>query len=261
MNDRSNNPLDTIAEPNVPRPIDRPLEVITTLLPPTLLLLSQLGPGHLFSPALSLPSLLEAATFNTTASAASATSPESAAFSDKASISSAATSTSSFQLFNSSNIVHTSSHELHAPNALPVPAVSIAAVWRLFRGFEWIGEAGLHAPAMINSEASASPSSEAEDEAPSFEFLSLLQGVADILAADAAAKGVELVAGHAWSGAAPSPVSTPTGSDELRPPLGTEAKLSVPETRELWIKGDERAWSIVTAWVGRNARSPKRSRS
>ncbi|KAK4057909.1 Two-component response regulator SSK1p [Microbotryomycetes sp. JL221] len=237
--------LEPIAEPTaeVPPTFERPLEVITTLLPPTLLLLAQLGPSHLFSPSLSLPSLLEAATFNTTLGS-SATS-QGSAFSDKASISSMASSTSSFQLFNSSNMSKLCSHELHAPSTLPMPAVSAAAIWRLLRGFEWIGETGLQAPTMISE---PTLDEEHEADAPSFEFLSVLQGVADILAADAAAKGVELVAAHAWSGAAPSPVSTPV-TEQTPAHGGTKGRKTASETRELWIKGDERAWSVTCAWI------------
>ncbi|KAK4055583.1 Two-component response regulator SSK1p [Microbotryomycetes sp. JL201] len=233
--------LDPISEPTELQsaPVERPLEVITTLLPPTLLLLAQLGPSHLFSPSLSLGSLLEAATFNSTLGSSAAS--QSTAFSDQASISSMASSTSSFKLFNASDMSHACSHELHAPSTLPMPAVSAAAIWRLFRGFEWIGEIGLQAPAMIDN---PSPNVEHEADVPSFDMVSLLQGVADILAADAAAKGVELVAAHEWKGAAPSPVSTP--SADTTPPK--EKKIAA-ETRELSIRGDERAWSVVCAWI------------
>lgn len=233
--------LEAIEEPPAPSALERPLELIATLLPPALLLLSQLGPGHLFSPPLVHPLLSNSSDLTSSSESNAQT------FSDRASISSAASSnatSSTFPLLPSTNhITHAYSHELHAPSTLSVPAVSAAAVWRLFRGFEWIGEVGggAHLPGFREAVAET----ETDSEASTFDFPSLLQGVADALAADAGARGVELVIGQVGSGSAPSPVSTPDATEEVSP------KEKVIESRELLVRGDERAWSVVLIWVSR----------
>lgn len=235
--ERNANPLDPIAEPSTPQPLVHPIQIVTALLPPALQLLSQLGPLHLFSPPLVLPSLLESAGVSSAESAAS--------MSDRASISSNTTSSSLHIIGTSSHIAHTYSHELHAPSTLSVPAVSAAAVWRLFRGFEWVGEME-SGGSIIDAQR---PPASAEDEIVAFDFPSALQGVADVLAAEAASKGVELVIGQVGSGSAPSPVTSPI--DEASPgaePDEAEDEKDT-ESRELLVRGDERAWSIVLVWV------------
>lgn len=235
--DRAVNPLDTISEPAGPMRLHRPLDVIATLLPPAVQLLSQLGPTHLFSPPLVLPSLIESAHGD------SAHSDTTGAMSDRASIASSITSSSSLNVIGtSSHIAHTFSHELHAPNTLSVPAVSAAAIWRLFRGFEWINEASRGTSAI---DADHPPTS-CEDDLVAFDFPSALQGVADMLASEAASRDVELVIGQVGSGSAPSPVTSPVGDE---PPTQEQIKEKDVESRELLVRGDERAWSIVLAWV------------
>jgi hypothetical protein len=79
-----------------------------------------------------------------------------------------------------------------------------------------------------------------------FDFPSALQGVADVLAADAAARGVELVIGQVGFGRGPSPISTPSASDGRATPQKEE---KVTESRQLLVRADERAWSVVLVWV------------
>ncbi|KAL8290153.1 hypothetical protein RQP46_003092 [Phenoliferia psychrophenolica] len=226
-------------------PLEQPLVLISTLLPPALLLLSFLGPTHLFSPPLVLPSLdavfspWDASHDKERQGARRPLQP------DQASIASSHNSSSSSSFLpplhhNPLSIVPTYSHELYAPSTLSVPAVSAAAVWRLFRGLEWVTEAG--AP----SEQLDSSASEG-----AFDFPSVLQGVADVLAAEAASKGVELVIGQVGAGSAPSPLATPAAphgnsSSEAAPPLDAQKDT---ETRELLVRGDERVWSVALIWI------------
>ncbi|ORY91460.1 hypothetical protein BCR35DRAFT_323290 [Leucosporidium creatinivorum] len=234
--------LQPIAEPTAPTPLERPLDLIATLLPPALLLLSHVGPNHLFSPPLVHPLLHQDDGHPHHSGRSNSGDSTAPVFNDRASVASSTTSStsSSFPLLLSTNqITHAYSHELHAPSTLSVPAVSAAAVWRLFRGFEWIGEVGggaqlpeLHASADEN------------DDATIFDFPSALQGVADVLAADAGARGVELVIGQVGSGSAPSPVTTPAATEEP----GSKGE-KVTESRELLVRGDERAWSVVLIWI------------
>lgn len=261
-------PLERIDEPGRPlRPhVDQSLELISTLLPPALLLLSQLGPTHLFSPPLKLPALFGVSLANLARheGSISTATGSSALLSSSASISSDATgSTTSASYFSgvptATHVQPSHSHELHAPNTLSVPAVSAAALWRLFRGFEWIGEVGRGSqplpPSVLppsHGGEGAGPPQEIDDEPEQvFDFPSLLQGVADVLAADAAARGIELVVGQAGSGTAPSPAVTPNVS-EVPGPAGAGAsarKRKNVETRELLVRADERAWSVTLVWV------------
>ncbi|GJN89733.1 hypothetical protein Rhopal_002722-T1 [Rhodotorula paludigena] len=245
-------PLEPIDEPEhgaQPR-LDQSLELIAALLPPALLLLSQLGPTHLFSPPLQLPALFEttlAASAYRKASISSATGSN-ALLSSAASIASTATgsttsaSTSFFSgLPTTEHLIPTHSHELHAPSTLSIPAVSAAAIWRLFRGFEWIGEVGKGEqplppspiPRHLGGQGGGPPLEPEDDPEQVFDFPSLIQGVADVLAADAAARGIELVVGQVGSGSAPSPATTP-GVDGLgQPHEGANGA----------------AWSVALIWV------------
>ncbi|GAA5938111.1 hypothetical protein JCM10213_000834 [Rhodosporidiobolus nylandii] len=262
-------PLQPIAEPfpsSRPPQLDQSLELIATLLPPALLLLSQLGPTHLFSPPLQLPSLFEATLAAAAArkSSVSSASGSNALLSSAASISSAATgstigstSTTAFHLPTTDHLIPSHTHELHAPSTLAVPAVSAAAIWRLFRGFEWIGEVGKGEQPLPPSPVptymggtGGGPPLELEDEAEQiFDFPAVLQGVADVLAADAAARGIELVIGQVGSGSAPSPAATPgLVADQGKAPLGGSADKAT-ESRELLVRADERAWSVTLIWV------------
>lgn len=221
------------------RPIEDPLALITTLLPAALLLLSQLGPAHLFSPPLALPS------FDLGFKAAANSPPDGAPplSDDRASVASYATSTSSLPFAPTAfSPAHSYSHELHAPSTISVPAVSVAAVWRVFSGFEWIAEQDKTAMGRGLS------LDENDEDALVFDFPSILQGVADVLAVSAARRGVELVIGQVGSGSAPSPISTPglPLGPEVEPGTdGVEKKAS----RELLVQADERAWSVVLIWV------------
>ncbi|GAA5920019.1 hypothetical protein JCM1841_000381 [Sporobolomyces salmonicolor] len=272
-------PLHSIAEPSLyPRSVhlEHSLELIATLLPPALLLLSQLGPTHLFSPPLQFPSL-----FDVTLSISSfrksslsvATDDRSQSGnsnlhipSDRASIASTATNetattaTSFLPAHPTTDHLRPSySHELHAPSTLSVPAVSAAAIWRLFRGFEWIGEVGKGEqplPPSPNSSSLGGPPLELADEPEQvFCFPALVQGVADVLAADAAARGVELVIGQVGNGSAPSPAATPAvtpmaegkGKEALGAADGAPKKDT--EARELLVRADERAWSVALVWI------------
>lgn len=221
-------------------PIEHPLSLIATLLPLALLLLSQLGPAHLFSPPLPLPFFGSAFNPSSRRSSVNSTAPIA---SDQASISSSHTSNSSLPSLGNFPIASAYSHELHAPSTISVPAVSAAAIWRLFRGFEWIGEAGGEG---------APPSQEAEEDEKGeedekvFDFAALLQGVADVLAADAGARGVELVIGQVGSGGSPSPVTTPLAEGVQ---LETHEMEKDTASRELLVRADERAWGVVLVWV------------
>ena len=77
-----------------------------------------------------------------------------------------------------------------------------------------------------------------------FDFPALLQGVADVLAADAASRGVELVIGRIGVDSAPSPVTTPPVNEQNSKGKGKEVV-----TRELLVKADERAWAVALIWV------------
>ncbi|GAA6046474.1 hypothetical protein JCM3770_004940 [Rhodotorula araucariae] len=272
-------PLSPIDEPNpLPKPrLDQSLELIATLLPPALLLLTQLSPSHLFSPPVQLPALFEA---TLAASAARKSSISSATgsnvlLSSGASIASTATgsTTSAATSFLSSLPVTdhppSHSHELHAPSTLSVPAVSAGAIWRLFRGFEWVGEVGRgsqplppsRSPPHHGEDAGGPPLDSEDDFEQVFDFPSVLQGVADVLAAEAAARGIELVVGQLGGGSGPSPVTTPDVSTAA-PGKGKAPDLTGPadggaqtrptkdsETRELLVRADERAWSVTLIWV------------
>ncbi|GAA5869888.1 hypothetical protein JCM3774_000521 [Rhodotorula dairenensis] len=259
-------PLERIDEPGRQlRPhVDQSLELISTLLPPALLLLSQLGPTHLFSPPLQLPALFGVSLSNLAQQGGSISTAtgSSALLSSAASIKSDATgSTSSASYFSTmptaTHVRPSHSHELHAPNTLSIPAVSAAALWRLFRGFEWIGEVGRGAqplPPSVLSQSQggegAGPPQEIDDEPEQvFDFPSLLQGVADVLAADAAARGIELVVGQAGSGTAPSPAVTPSVAEAPGGAPASARKRKDVETRELLVRADERAWSVTLVWV------------
>ncbi|GAA5892976.1 response regulator [Sporobolomyces salmoneus] len=274
-------PLRPIEEPQVFPPqtphLDQSLQLIATLLPPALLLLSQLGPAHLFSPPLKIPSLFEVA-LGGSSSRKSSVSGASNSFnksehiqSDRASIASTATAdtttTSTSFLAGLPSIDHlrpSHSHELHAPSSLSVPAVSAAAIWRLFRGFEWIGEVGKgeQPPPPSPTTADRPPVGEDEDEEyveqpeddeyeQIFDFPSMLQGVSDVLAADTAARGIELVIGQVGNGSAPSPAATPTVDEKKEGPIGERPNPVAKdiESRELLVRADERAWSVALVWI------------
>jgi hypothetical protein len=117
----------------------------------------------------------------------------------------------------------------------------------MFRGFEWVGEASRGASAVD----AAHPPTSSDDDLVAFDFPSMLQGVADMLAAEAASRDVELVIGQVGSGSAPSPVTSPLGDE---PPTKEQLKGKDSESRELLVRGDERAWSIVLAWVSMRLR-------
>ncbi|GAA6012150.1 hypothetical protein JCM10207_005149 [Rhodosporidiobolus poonsookiae] len=261
-------PLQPIEEPSFANPprLEHSLELIATLLPPALLLLSQLGPTHLFSPPLQLPSLFEAtlAAAASRKSSVSSASGSNALLSSSASIASSATgsttnsfSTSAYAIPTTDHLIPSHSHELHAPSTLSVPAVSAAAIWRLFRGFEWIGEVGKGEQPLPPSPIprhlgglGGGPPLEPEDEPEQvFDFPAVLQGVADVVAADAAARNIELVIGQVGSGSAPSPAATPgLMADKAKAPLEDRPKKDT-ESRELLVRADERAWSVTLVWI------------
>jgi len=270
-------PLRPIEEPQAfPQPplLDQSLQLIATLLPPALLLLSQLGPTHLFSPPLKIPSLFEVALGAGSSSRKSSMSETTDPFSrsdhmqsDRASIASTATAdtattAASFMpgLPTIDHLRPAHSHELHAPSSLSVPAVSAAAIWRLFRGFEWIGEVGKGeqprppSPTKSLNEAGGGgdPFSDIDDEPEQiFDFPSMLQGISDVLAADTAARGIELVIGQVGNGSAPSPAATPSVEEKNAEVTGEKPKPGPKEieSRELLVRADERAWSVALVWV------------
>ncbi|GAA5937281.1 uncharacterized protein JCM15063_002859 [Sporobolomyces koalae] len=253
--------------------VDQSLQLIATLLPPALLLLSQLGPTHLFSPPLKMPSLFEVALDISSSSCKSSRSHSCSRSelmqSDRASIASTATgdTTTTAASFlpgipSADHLKSSHSHELHAPSSLSVPAVSAAAIWRLFRGFEWIGELGKGSqprpPSPVRDgdddssivEVVEDASDEDEDE-QIFDFPAMLQGVSDVLAADTAARGIELVIGQVGSGNAPSPAATPSAEEKETGSVG-EGKKPVRkeiESRQLLVRADERAWSVALVWI------------
>lgn len=215
-------------------PIENPLSLIATLLPPALLLLSHLGPSHLFSPPLAtanisplLAPLLSSFPSGINNNAAS----------DHESIVSSGASTSSSILpgILRLNPAPAYTHELHAPSTISVPAVSAAAIWRLFRGFEWIGEVGKNGFKSVLLDT--------DDDDKVFDFPAVLQGVADVLAADAASRGVELVIGQLDFGSGQSPRNSPP-SGEL-----PKEKEKETITKELLVRADERGWGVVLIWV------------
>lgn len=231
-------PLSPSAQASRP-PLEHPLSVVAILLPPALLLLAQLGPVHLFSPPIPLPSF--DSVFNPISRRTSVNSNALSA-SDQASITSSRTSNSSFpSLGGNVSVTSAYSHELHAPSTISVPAVSAAAIWRLFRGFEWIGEAGREGSSLLQEVE------EGDEEDKVFDFAALLQGVADVLAADAGSRGVELVIGQVGSGSFPSPASTP-GAENAQT-LETREMEKDTASRELLVRADERAWGVVIVWV------------
>ncbi|GAA5832058.1 hypothetical protein JCM3766R1_003702 [Sporobolomyces carnicolor] len=280
-------PLRPIEEPrSYPQTphLDQSLQLIATLLPPALLLLSQLGPTHLFSPPLEIPSLFEVALGGSSSRKSSISGATNSLNksehiqSDRASIASTATNdtatTSASFLPGVPSIDHlrpSHSHELHAPSSLSVPAVSAAAIWRLFRGFEWIGEVGKGeqprppSPSTDYSSAAAATGDresfeqveedkeEEEEDEPGriFDFPSMLQGVSDVLAADTAARGIELVIGQVGNGSAPSPAATPTVEDKSQGAIGERPRQIAKdiESRELLVRADERAWSVALVWI------------
>ncbi|GAA5851469.1 hypothetical protein JCM5353_002577, partial [Sporobolomyces roseus] len=269
-------PLRPIEEPQAfPQPplLDQSLQLIATLLPPALLLLSQLGPTHLFSPPLKIPSLFEVALGGGSSSRKSSMSEATDPFSksdhiqsDRASIASTATAdtattAASFMpgLPTIDHLRPAHSHELHAPSSLSVPAVSASAIWRLFRGFEWIGEVGKGeqprppSPTTSRTEGGGGgPFSDDDDEPEQiFDFPSMLQGISDVLAADTAARGIELVIGQVGNGSAPSPAATPSVEEKNAEVTGEKPKPGPKEieSRELLVRADERAWSVALVWI------------
>ncbi|KAJ8294510.1 Response regulator mcs4 [Rhodotorula toruloides] len=277
-------PLEAIDEPGSgysagqsttsPPRLEQSLDLIATLLPPALLLLSQLGPTHIFSPPLPLPSLFDAtlpSAANRKASISSATGSN-ALLSSAASISSTATSSTtsaSASFFNGlptvEHLLPSYSHELHAATTLSMPAVSAAAVWRLFRGFEWAGEVGKGeqplppspVPRHLGGQGGGPPLEPEEDPEQVFDFPSLIQGVADVLAADAAARGIELAVGQTGSGSAPSPAMSPgvaggpaaTDAAQQMKNEASRKEKKGSESRELLVRADERAWSVTLIWI------------
>ncbi|GAA6062212.1 hypothetical protein JCM10212_006447 [Sporobolomyces blumeae] len=265
-------PLRPIEEPQPPLPtphLDQSLQLIATLLPPALILLSQLGPTHLFSPPMKIPSLFEVALGGTSSRKSSISGATDSVNrsdlinSDRASIASTATgdtttTSASFlpALLAADHLRPTTSHELYAPSALSVPAVSAAAIWRLFRGFEWIGEVGKgdqpRPPSPNPDEKTGASSLDCEDEPGEiFDFPAMIQGVSDVLAADAAARGIELVIGQVGNGSAPSPAATPVSEGKVTEAIGgpSARKVKDVESRELIVRADERAWSVALVWI------------
>jgi len=141
----------------------------------------------------------------------------------------------------------------------------------LFRGFEWIGEVGKgeqpRPPSPSTQSSSIAPTEERDggssDQLPEeeeadeyeqiFDFPSMLQGVSDVLAADTAARGIELVIGQVGNGSAPSPAATPTVEEKVAGALGEKPNPVAKdiESRELLVRADERAWSVALVWVSR----------
>ncbi|KAK4705845.1 osomolarity two-component system, response regulator SSK1, partial [Phenoliferia sp. Uapishka_3] len=226
--------VSALQESEHPPRLEQPLVLIATLLPPALLLLSFLGPAHLFSPPLILPSLDSVASpWDRSSEKDRHVAPDAASIAS----SHASSSYSLPKLQSSQSIPPGFSHELHAPSTLSIPAVSAAAVWRLFRGLEWVTEAG-------------SQSEEIREDVDSpFDFPAVLQGVTDALAAHAASRGVELVVGQAGAGSAPSPIATPSVPEGQEQPTAPPRLQRDTESRELLVRGDERAWSVVLIWI------------
>lgn len=229
-------PFTPTARTPLPSKVETPLLLVTTLLPPALLLLSQLGPIHLFSPPLILPVL------DTVFNSPSSFQPS---LPDTSSHDMGSSSASSFTMppplppFSNSSPSY--SHELHAASTLSVPAVSAAAIWRIFRGLEWVTE-------LSNEIPFGALESRLDEEERIFDFPAVLQGVADALAADAARRGVELVIGRIGFESAPSPATTPSVKESSSIP-DAPVKVKEFETRELLLRADERAWSVALIWV------------
>ncbi|KAM0746617.1 hypothetical protein T439DRAFT_329724 [Meredithblackwellia eburnea MCA 4105] len=213
--------------PPLPLTLEQPLALVSSLLPTALMLLSFLGPTNIFNPPLNLPSLDSILSPPDT----SPSKDRQKQF-DQESISS--TTSSLPPISGPINTPPTFTHELYAPSTISVPAVSAAAVWRVFRALEWISEAGV----------AKDDEPLAEEPEKVFDFPSLLQGVADVLAAEAATKRVELVIAQVGAGGAPSPVATPALSDDPASPAQKDT-----ETRELLVRGDERKWTVVLTWI------------
>ena len=218
-------------------PLEQPLVFVATLLPPALQLLTFLGPAHLFSPPLALPKL-DAAFSPYDASHDKGRQHKSPLSSDQASIASSSSSLPS--LHTPAHLLSpTYSHELYASSSLSVPAVSAAAVWRIFRGLEWVTEAG----------TPSDSDNEGKQLETTFDFPAIVQGVVDVLAAEAASKGIELIVGLVGVGGAPSPIATPAVPDPGAGGGSTTALQKDTETRELLVRGDERVWSVALIWV------------
>ncbi|KDE07970.1 hypothetical protein MVLG_01876 [Microbotryum lychnidis-dioicae p1A1 Lamole] len=260
--------------------LDAPLSLINSLIPAALVMLAQLGPSHLFSPAV-ISGDYSGESFSApftspymSSSAASRTTELPYPASDRASIASSVTSktskTSSHDtggMFGStmSHVATSHSHELHAPSTVSLPAVSVAALWRLLRGLEWItGVQNKESTNMIsqsapnkdhdfNSDSTRIAGDANEHEAaPSFDFPSMLQGVADVLAATAAAKHIEIIVGRMGQSKPPSSPSTPSmsdSSDGVRKPAACATLDQRSESRECLVQGDESAWSIALIWI------------
>lgn len=217
--------------------LESPLALINTLLPPALLLLAQLGPAHLFSPPLQSPSSGSSSARPGESTSADSHSP--APFFDHYSPAETSRSTStSYHRTGTGSPVY--ARELYAPSTISVPAVSAAALWRLLRGIEWISEIGGEAGERMKDY-------DAGDDENVFDFPALLQGVADVLAAEAATREVELVIGQIGRGALPSPVSTPPVNEVRNSKV--KGKGREEESRELWVRGDERGWVVALLWV------------
>jgi hypothetical protein len=210
--------------------LDHPLTLINALLPPTLLLLSQLGPAHLFSP--NHPS---------TSTAGRPSDPGFASISSTTAPTIDSEPTGHAPIYP--RVPPFYSHELYAPSTISVPAISAAAVWHLLRAIEWIVEEGsTEADKMlINNDTD-------KDEERIFDFPSILQAVADILAAQAAISGVELLVGQAGRTSAPG--SPPVLDNRLDNLSDTQkGKAKAMETRELLVIGDDRSWVVALLWV------------
>lgn len=234
-----------IAPPVLPPLLENPLLLVATLLPPALLLLSNLGPAHLFSPPLVLPSFDTLLASPVSAASNLPSEPSSEPSPDHSRDSSFSLLPPARPLF--AEPPHAYSHELHAPSTISVPAVSAAAIWTIFRGLEWIGQVGT---SDIDPSASTrTPTGDENDAEGVFDFPALLQGVADVLAADAATRGVELVIGRIGVDSAPSPVTTPPVDDVTN----SKGKGKENVTRELLVRADERAWAVALIWVNISA--------
>ncbi|SCV70745.1 BQ2448_3507 [Microbotryum intermedium] len=264
-------------EPSLSSTLDDPLGLVNSLIPMALVMLAQLGPSHLFSPAI-LPGHCSGGNFSApfaspyvSSSAASRTTELPYPASDRASIASSVTSKTSSHdtsaMFGSTTSQGATphSHELHAPSSVSLPAVSVAAFWRLLRGLERISGVQIKEPSNVNSRSTSNRDHELnldstraaagdanEHEAgSSFDFPSMLQGVADVLAATAAAKNIEIILGRMGQNKQPTSPSTPSmsNSDGVRKLAASATFDQRSESRECLVRGDESAWSIALIWI------------
>ena len=152
-------------------------------------------------------------------------------------------------------------NEQLAASSLSLPTTSIGTIWRIARGFDWLGENGPALNALASSHANpitprpqGIPSGNSTADQPlrptetTFEFASLVQSTLDVLASTAAEQNIELCYFHGRLQQQLAPVQ-PLPKAGLKgaalPDSAKSRSSDLPDLQEAYVQADERGLGIA----------------